>query len=100
MIEVSEKIGQLKMQAPDGKMPLSDYISIEEAFPGYADNPLGLALRGARYREGLTQRKLADLTEIPQRHISEMESGKRQIGRERAKKIASALHVSDYRVFL
>jgi len=29
-----------------------------------------------------------------------MESGKWQIGRERAKKIAEALHVSDYRVFL
>jgi hypothetical protein len=80
MIEVSEKIGQLKMPAPDGKMRLTDSVSIEEAFPGYADNPLGLALRGARYREGLTQRQLADLTEIPQRHISEMESGERQIG--------------------
>jgi len=32
--------------------------------------------------------------------ISEMESDKRQIGKERAKKIAEALHVSDYRVFL
>jgi hypothetical protein len=29
-----------------------------------------------------------------------MESGKRLIGRERAKKIAEALHVTDYRVFL
>jgi plasmid maintenance system antidote protein VapI len=37
---------------------------------------------------------------IPQRHISEMENGKRQIGRERAKKLADALHVADYRVFL
>jgi len=52
------------------------------------------------YRKGLTQRQLAEATGIPQRHISEMESGKRQIGRERAKKIAEALHVSDYRVFL
>jgi hypothetical protein len=29
-----------------------------------------------------------------------MEGGKRQIGRERAKKIAEALNVTDYRVFL
>ena len=57
-------------------------------------------MRGARYREGVTQRQLAELTGIPQRHISEMESGKRQIGRENAKKLATALHVSDYRVFL
>lgn len=46
MIEVYEKIEQLKMSAPDGKMCLTDCVSIEEAFPGYADNPLGLALRG------------------------------------------------------
>lgn len=40
------------------------------------------------------------LTGIPQRHISEMENGKRGIGKERARKIAEALHVSDYRFFL
>ena len=78
----------------------TDTFSIEEAFPGYAENPLGLALRGVRYREGMTQRQLAEDTGIPQQHISEMESGKRQIGRERAKKIAEALHITDYRVFL
>lgn len=96
-----EKIGKLRDYARKiGVQDATYTVSIEEAFPGYADNPLGLALRGARYREGLTQRQLAESTGIPQRHISEMESGKRQIGRERAKKIAEALHVSDYRVFL
>ena len=50
----------------------SDTVSIEDAFPGYADNPLGLDLRGACYREGLTQRQLAEATGIPQRHISEL----------------------------
>jgi transcriptional regulator with XRE-family HTH domain len=48
----------------------------------------------------VTQQELADMTGMPQRHISEMETGKRQIGKERAKKLAEALHVSDYRVFL
>ncbi len=96
-----EKIEKLREYAKKiGARDATDTISIEEAYPDYADNPLGLALRGARYREGLTQRQLAGLTGIPQRHISEMESGKRQIGRERAKKIAEALHVIDYRVFL
>ncbi len=96
-----EKIGKLREYAKKiGVRDATDTVSIEEAYPDYADNPLGLALRGARYREGLTQRQLADLTGIPQRHISEMESGKRQIGRERAKKIAEALHVTDYRVLL
>lgn len=78
----------------------SECVTVEEAFPSYAINPLGMALRGARSREVMTQRQLADLVGIPQRHISEMECGKRQIGRERARKLAQALHVSDYRVFL
>lgn len=100
-IGTREKISQLKDYAKRiGLQDASDSVTVEEAFPGYAGNPLGLSLKGARNREGLTQRQLADATGIPQRHISEMESGKRQIGRERAKKIADALHVSDYRVFL
>ena len=59
----------------------------------------GTCLRGVRYREGLTQVKLAELTGIPQRHISEMESGKRPIGKETAKRLGKALNIS-YKVFL
>lgn len=100
-IGTRDKIGKLKDYAKQiGLQDASDSVTIAEAFPAYGVNPLGLALRGARHREGLTQRALAEATGIPQRHISEMESGKRQIGRERAKKIAVALHVTDYRVFL
>jgi DNA-binding XRE family transcriptional regulator len=96
-----EKIDRLKEYAKQiGLTDASESLTIAEAFPAYGDNPLGLALRGARHREGMTQRELAAVTGIPQRHISEMESGKRQIGRERAKKLADALHVADYRVFL
>jgi hypothetical protein len=76
-------------------------VTIAEAFPGYGENPLGMALRGAGRREGLTQRQLAEMTGMPQRrHISEMETGKRQIGKERARRLAEALRVSDYRFFL
>lgn len=56
-------------------------------------------LRGARSKAEITQARLSELTGIPQRHISEMEQGKRTIGKESAKKLATALHV-DYRVFL
>lgn len=56
-------------------------------------------LRGARSKEGVTQTRLSELTGIPQRHISEMEQGKRPIGKESAKKLATALK-TDYRVFL
>ena len=44
----------------------------------------GRVLRAARNKEGMTQSQLAQRTGIPQRHISEMEHGKRSIGKERA----------------
>lgn len=70
-----------------------------EVFPELATNRAGVMMRGYRGREGMTQRQLAEATSIPQRHISEMEHGKRIVGKERAKKIAAVLH-ADYRVFL
>jgi ribosome-binding protein aMBF1 (putative translation factor) len=71
-----------------------------EAFPPLddAERPARL-LRAARTREDLTQMQLARLTGIPQRHLSEMEHGKRTIGKERAKKLAEVLQV-DYHHFL
>ncbi len=56
-------------------------------------------LRGSRDKEGMTQVQLAEVTGIPRRHISEMEHGKRSIGKEAARKLAVALK-TDYRVFL
>ncbi len=77
-----------------------DSIPWRDAFPEYDDNMLpGVALAGARTKEGLTQQGLSRLTGIPQRHISEMENGKRPIGKERAKILAKALNVG-YKVFL
>ena len=71
-----------------------------EAFPPLPDAELpGRMLRAARSKEGVTQSQLAQLTGIPQRHISEMEHGKRSIGKERAKKLAQVLHV-DYHLLL
>jgi DNA-binding XRE family transcriptional regulator len=77
----------------------SDSIPAEEVSPEMVTNPHGTYLKGIRYREEMTQVQLAELTGIPRRHISEMESGKRRIGKERAKKLADVLH-ADYRVFL
>ena len=56
-------------------------------------------LRGSRNKEELTQVRLSEMTGIPRRHLSEMEHGKRTIGKETAKKLAKALNC-DYRVFL
>lgn len=74
-------------------------IPWREAFP-FTDADLpGVFLAGARYREGLTQVQLAEATGIPRRHISEMENGKRPIGKQNARKLAEALKV-DPRQFL
>lgn len=77
-----------------------DTVPWRECFPAWSDAQLpGVTLTGARHKEGLTQVQLAQLTDIPQRHISEMEHGKRPIGKERAKKLAKVLKV-DYHVLL
>lgn len=56
-------------------------------------------LRGLRHREKLTQKTLADLLGVRQHHLSEMENGKRPIGKEMAKKMAGVLR-ADWRIFL
>ncbi len=56
-------------------------------------------LRGARGRENLTQKQLSELTGIPTRHISEMENGKRPIGKKNARLLGDALN-ADPRFFL
>ena len=73
--------------------------SVAEVFPEYVGTGKELALRAYRLREGLTQKQLAERTGISQHHISELETGKRTIGKERAKKLAEALHC-DYRQLL
>lgn len=65
----------------------------------YPDFNGSVALRGARKRESLTQKELARLVKISQTHISEMEHGKRAIGKDMAKRLAKVLKVN-YRVFL
>jgi len=59
----------------------------------------GVMLRGSRYKDDITQRELAKAIGISQHHISEMENGKRPIGKEMAKRLAKFFK-TDYRVFL
>jgi len=63
------------------------------------DTEPGLALQGIRAREGLTQKELAEMLGIKTHHISEMEHGKRPIGKTMAHRLAKALHAG-YRIFL
>ena len=74
-------------------------ISWRDAFPERKADLPGMVLAGQRMKHGMTQRALAEATNIPQRHISEMENGKRPIGKENARKFAGALG-ADYRIFL
>ncbi|HEX9023902.1 MAG TPA: helix-turn-helix transcriptional regulator [Geobacteraceae bacterium] len=83
----------------DWELEEKEFYELEEVSPELAWNSGGVAIRGARGKEGLTQKELAELTGIAQHHISEMENGKRPIGKETARKLAKALNI-DYRVFL
>jgi len=70
--------------------------TVDEVFP---DMQPGDILRGARHREGLTQAQLAAKIGVKPSHISEMEKGKRPMGKDMAKRLAKALNTS-YQVFL
>ena len=59
----------------------------------------GLAVRGGRYKAGLTQAELAKKLGILPHHVSEMEYGKRPISKKMAHKLAEVFDVN-YKVFL
>jgi len=97
IVNMARAIETLK---PLGFLDTSDAVPWRDAYPECSEEQLtGRALAGARSREGLTQVQLSKLTGIPQRHISEMEHGKRTIGKEMAKRLGNALNIS-YKVFL
>jgi DNA-binding XRE family transcriptional regulator len=79
----------------DGSITAGEFF--EKYYAG--ESKASVVLRGYRHREGITQAQLAEMTGIPQRHISEMEHDKRSIGKEAARKLAKALNC-DYRRFL
>jgi ribosome-binding protein aMBF1 (putative translation factor) len=102
-VEVRFRIPASKLA--EAKQALASYGAIaeepksvpwEEVYPDFNGS---VALRGARKRESLTQKELAHLVGVNQTHISEMEHGKRPIGKDMAKRLARALKVN-YRVFL
>jgi DNA-binding transcriptional regulator YiaG len=90
----------IKLMQSIGFIDNQGVISWRAAFPEFAGDEMGAILKAARLREELTQKQLSEKTGIPQRHISEMETGKRHLGRKRAEILAQALNVSDYRIFL
>lgn len=59
----------------------------------------GLALRGMRYREGISQKELAARSGVSQNEISKIENGKRTVGEKVAKRLADALRFN-YKLLL
>ncbi len=92
--EAARLLKKLGFESADESIPWRD------VFPEYTDEQLpGIYLRAARRREGMTQKELAAVAEIPQAHISLMERGKMSIGVTRAKRLGKALNTG-YKVFL
>lgn len=65
--------------------------ALEEVFP---DAHPGRIVRGLRVKEDITQEELAQRLGIAQTRVSEIESGKRPISRNMAKRLAEAFNVS------
>lgn len=59
----------------------------------------GIVLRGARYKNNLSQIKLAELSGVHQNEISKIENGKRSVGLKVAKKLAKSLKI-DYQLLI
>jgi DNA-binding XRE family transcriptional regulator len=86
-------VGQAKKK--NKTMKMEEFISTHfPDLPSWA-----VALRGLRNREGLTQAAFGEILGIKQTNISQMERGKRPIGKTVAKRIAT-IFMSDYRIFL
>jgi DNA-binding XRE family transcriptional regulator len=79
----------------------SEAISAKAVFANLdqARTRSGALLKGLRSRENLTQVQFANQIGITQANLSSMENGRRPIGKEIAKRIASVFDV-DYRYFL
>ena len=91
-----EKISQIQAAVSAILAAEDQTLSLEEVFP---DLHQGSAIRGLRLREGLTQEQLAHLLGVKRPNLSEMENGKRPIGKNMAKRLAQVLK-TDYKVFL
>jgi len=76
-------------------------LSIAEVFDDIIGErgEAGALLKGLRHRESLTQTEFASLLGITQANLSAIETGKRTIGKELAKRIGRKFKL-DYRIFL
>lgn len=80
---------------------VSNLIPASEIFKDLHEKywKVGSLVRGYRLRDGLTQKEWAKKLQIHQVHISQIENGKRVVGKNLAKKLSQTFN-SDYRLFL
>ena len=79
----------------------NDTVPVDKVFKGIDKKygKVGATVRGLRIRDELTQKKLAAKLSIHQVHISQIEHGKRAVGKKLAQKFADVFH-TDYQLFL
>lgn len=82
-------------EADANQVPWRDVMKDEIAKHGES----GLAIRGARARDEMSQKELAEKLGIAQYNLSKMENGERPVGKNMAMKLAKIFN-SDYRIFL
>jgi DNA-binding XRE family transcriptional regulator len=87
----------LKKYSEDDDTPVVWEVLAKERIEKYKKS--GLVLRGMRYRERLSQKHLAEASGITQNEISNIENGKRTVGKKVAEKLAKVLNF-DYRMLL
>lgn len=71
------------------------FVSMEDIV-----NTFGSNLRKYRISKCLSQEKLAELSELHRTYISDIECGKRSISLKNIEKIANALNIETYRLFI
>jgi|GEM_PF-635846 len=81
--------------------PEDETLSVQEVFGEYEKKftKAGILLKGLRCRENMTQTEFAKKIHVSQANLSKMETGKRPIGKQIAKRIEECFHVN-YRYFL
>ena len=87
--------GQKKTRQTNRSIPWREVFKAE--IKRYTE--IGAAVRGGRYKAGLTQKQVAERLGILPHHICEMEYGKRAVSKKMAHKLGKVFDL-DYRIFL
>ena len=88
---------ELEKYAEDDEVPVAWEKLAKDRIAKYKKS--GLVLRGMRYRENMSHIALVKKSGVSQNEISNIENGKRTVGKKIAMKLAKALNF-DYRLLI